>query len=865
MPRTYELTSPVYDALEATAIEAWATGEPFSQRALSGPVADALGRDPQRVAQALPQALRALERRGQYVPQRARHGSKVDGGARLTSPYAFNFTGRALDVSTLRHALAAFLLDAEVPDTAKRAVRSALRFALGLPAQCTDDVLLAAADRVPATELYELPARVHDLALRPPATLGEQTAKNYRTAVRRLLRYAGRRRLVPLIFPRLWVADPWEEAKNRYFPLAAEGPTSADLLAFRSAWSALAEAAVARHGEDGRDPARLTRAMAEQSIAYLQRVLGRHAMGYNARRALTYVARQYAEGPFAEPDRVGEFEVETAAGRRPALYLRGPNGEGVDGDWDAFLDLVRGHGLPEETVEFLTWYRDYVTLPTRDVLRQRERFPARRERLRITGVTLNERITALRALMGAAVYALEVPGLDRRFGLALPAQELTPAVLFGHHFQAALAGVETWWEARAAVLPDDAPGKSMTGALRQMVIGCGMVALALYERLRHQRRIAVATRASESGIERLDTQQEESADKTADEAAAWEAYRHANRLADALVGVGRRGTRGRRVKRENDFRDIREILRDTPPRYWIDLQTAQLDRMRATPNGERDGYRFHELVLNAMLLGLLISTGCRIEELCHVRLDVQFDAANRAKRQIRLRPQDRKNGSQHTVLVQPAFVPDDLLETYLTRTRPWLAARWAEDPAADAKGVHRQFFLVSTSGRPYGCVEEDEHGQNRDETGFKRRTNQAGRRFTVQMAQLARTLGMPVAGGKYMGGPHTVRASCGYGVFLRQGLQAAAHYLGDTETTASDAYSAIDGEHVDSSCLTALDVRPQLSLRPADAGATGLPPASRAAASAEYIAELEDRVAALTAELERRHTGAATRRRDSAA
>jgi hypothetical protein len=282
--------------------------------------------------------------------------------------------------------------------------------------------------------------------------------------------------------------------------------------------------------------------------------------------------------------------------------------------------------------------------------------------------------------------------------------------------------------------------------------------------------------------------------------------------------------------------------------------------MRAFPAKERDGYEFHELVLNAMLLGLLISTGCRIEELCHVRLDEQFNAANRAMRQIRLRAQDRKNGSKHTVLVQPAFVPDDLLETYLTRTRPWLAARWAENPSADARGIHRQFLLVSTSGRPYGCVEEDEHGQNRDETGFKQRTNQAGRRFTTQMAQLARSLKMPAPGGKYMSGPHTVRGSCGYGVFLRQGLQAAAHYLGDTEETVSDAYSAIDGKHVDSSCLVGLDVRPQLTLQPSEkSGLSGTAADSQAGATAEYVAELESRIAALTAELASREAKSAAR------
>lgn len=807
MSRSYELSSPVYAAIEAVAIETWASGGAFSQSALSRPIAEAVGREPERVARALAQALRTLKRRDQYIPQRARCGAKMEGSGLLTSPYAFNFTGRPIEASTLRHALSAFLLDAEVPDTAKRAVRSALRFGLGLSAKCTDDVLLAATDRVPPTELYAFPSQVHDMALRPPATLDSHTAKNYRTALRRLLRYAGKQRLLPLIFPRIWASDAWEAAKDRYFPLAEEGPTRVDLLALRGAWSALAQASLAKHGENGRDPSRLTREMAEESITYLQRVKGRHAKGYKARSALTYVAQHYGEGPFAEPDPADEFDVETPTGRRAALYLRGPQGEAGSGDWEAFLALVRANGLPDETIEFLTWYREYMTLNARDIRRQRERFPARRGALGLSGRTLSERILALRALMGAAIHPLEVPSLGRKFGLQVPPSELTPTELFGHRFQAALTAMETWWDARAAVLPSGASGKSATGALRQIVIGCGMVSLALYERLRHQRRLSVSTRETESGNVRLNAVAEEAAQKTPDETVAWEAYREANALADALAGETQPGRKARRTRRKNDFRNIEEIIRTTPPSYWIALQEVQLARMRATAVAQHASYQYHALVLNTLLLGLLISTGCRIEELCHVRLDVQFTPEDQKRRRIRLRAQDRKNSKDHTVLVQPAFVPDDLLSTYLNQTRPWFIARYCRKSQEQHE---HPFLLVSTSGRPYGCLEESEDGTNRDESAFARRTNQAGRRFTTQMAMLADELGMTIPG-KYMAGPHTVRAACGYGVFLLRGLQAAAHYLGDTEKTTSDFYSNINGEHVDSTCLRGLVVEPRLS------------------------------------------------------
>jgi hypothetical protein len=113
------------------------------------------------------------------------------------------------------------------------------------------------------------------------------------------------------------------------------------------------------------------------------------------------------------------------------------------------------------------------------------------------------------------------------------------------------------------------------------------------------------------------------------------------------------------------------------------------------------------------------------------------------------------------------------------------------------------------------------------------------------MARLARELGKKLPG-KYMGGPHTVRAACGYGVFLLRGLQAAAHYLGDTEKTTSDSYSNINGEHVNSTCLVGLLVQPQLS-----SGTEWPGRDTTSNTDADRVRDLEAQVAGLTDALEK--------------
>jgi integrase len=840
MPRA-QLISPLYDQIEAAAIAAFVEGGPYTQRAIAIRIAQVTGEDTQQLAQRLPAFLNRLAKRGHYRCQPAAHGSKTGTPGELTSPQSFNWSTLPFDGPALQHAVATFLEDEGFADYQKAAVRSALRLVFDLPTKCSDYAILEACGRSQPAELWGLDEQAFECAT--ARALKHQTAKNHRSAIRALKRYAAEGRIIPLVFPELRPDSFWTELMDEYFPLAPVGRTAHFVLNMRSAWRNLEAGACLLFGDEVQF-GDLTRREGEQIVTHFLLTERRSAVGYSVRRLLCFVADRFTAGPFTEISAQRRFTVTTPAGRRPALYLRGPKGEAADGDWAGLCALLEDLGFHESLVEFLRWYQEYVTLPALDILSD-SRFPARRERHRIGDKTSFERLTALRALLGAATNTLVVGAKGETIGPQLSPTHLTPEVLFGERFQEFVQVMLDWWRARAEVLPEGTLGKSTSGALRQMVISLGMFALGHYERLRHQRKLKSATRTTPSGIEVVDAASEEGVKKTPAEEAAWDAYTHANKVADALTDLTR-DRRGRTRKRSNEFRNIRRILKVTPPAYWIGLQNGMIELVREEKRKGRDGsYDYHSLVLNAVTLGLLISTGCRMEELCLARLDVQLDLD---ARQIVLRAIDRKNRKPHTVLLHEAYLPDDLLDEYLERTRPWfIAGRPTSGKSRPRRPRKRkrspvkqhQFLLVSTSGRPFACLSETKNGQNRDEGELKRRASQAGRRFQAQMAAMARRFNMPVPSTKYEFGPHSVRGSCGFGIFLLHDEKAAAQYLGDTIDTVRDAYSAIDGSHVDSSGLVGFEV----------ARAAQTVAATKAVPGADYAAELKELIGDLKAEL----------------
>lgn len=798
------LTSPLYAQIEAAAIDAFVEAGPYTQRALASMIAVETGEDASELARRLPQFLKQLEKRGCYQSQPALCGAKVSGPRALTSPRAFNWSPLPFEAPALEVAASSYLRDDDLEGRQKSAVRSALRLVLELPTKCEDESILQACAKLAPEEPYDLALRAYESA--QARRLAEQTARNHRTAIRALLRYAATNRLIPLVFPPVRPESLWEERLHEYLPLAPQGRTDQATLTMRSAWRSLEETARQLFGEDIQFDD-LTRAMATQVIDHYLDGKARRAVGYAIRRLCHHLADEHDVGPFTEPSQLDLFTVDTPGGRRPALYLRGTNGDAADGDWERLCTILEDLGFPASLTEFLRWYKNYVTLPSLEILRSPD-YPPRRQKHRISDKTGFERLTALRALLGAAVHKLEV-AKDAHVGLELSPKILGPDVIFGERFQELVESMLAWWEARAKHLPEDALGKGTSGALRQIVINLGMFALGRYEWLRHQRNVKTTTRTTQSGREHVDTLAEEGVEKTPAETAAWDAYRFASAVADALTDL-KKDSKGRTRKRNNEFRDIQRILKNTPPSWWIDLQNGMIELFRKKKRaGDDQSCAYHSLVLNAVTLGLLISTGCRIEELCLVRLDVQF---NRTKRIIELRVIDRKNGKAHTVRLHDEYLPDDLLDEYLKRSRPWFIAGRPgikrTTPLKREPVEPHQFLLVSTSGRPFADPKETKDGEKRDEAVIKRRAAQAGQRVQTQMAKMARKFKMTVPSGKFEFGAHPVRGSCGYGIFLLHDEKAAAQYLGDTIDTALDAYSAIDGSQVDSSCLVGFEPNP---------------------------------------------------------
>lgn len=836
-----DLRSDVYDRLMAVVIDAWVEARPYTGRALAEAMAEAFGVDADKTAEDMTYYLRALEKRGIYTPQAAPIGSKGVGNAGApTSPYAFNWTKPRIEIkdASLATVVAAYVASDGVDAVKKSALRTALRFYFGLPTKCTDDVILVRCAQVPTEQLYELPGRLLDEATAPPAPISSQTALNYRTAVRAAMRWAAGANVTPVVFPWFVEVDAWREVLDRYFPLATTGATPRKVAQCRQGWRYFARACRAVHGDDV-TPDAVTREMATIALNHIQRKDGCHAAARFARKALRVLARDHQYGPWAEPHAADEFYVDTPRGRQPAIFLRGTNGVADGGTWEGLVGLVRQRGFPEETVEFLEWYGTYVTMTPEELMRRRKEFPRRRDAHRLKAVSLKARTVALRAHLGAAVNEL-----------AIPPAELTPERLFGADYGDIAHALVDWWGRRRDALHPDDFGSSVAGAIKHYVIGSGMVAYALYERLRHERRLRPAERRTAKTV-RLDTRSEEAAVKTAAETAAWEAYRESSCIADTLIGMAKE-IRGVSAKGSvPEFKDIKRIVEHTPPAWWIRLLNSMLDRWRAEKRAGRDhSVGYHELVLNVFELGAYISTGCRNEELCLARLDVQAKDLRRT-RTIALRANDRKNEKSHTVMLQPVYVPDDLLEEYLISTRPFFMRdthlierrqRGGERAARSHRVQDHAFLLVNTQGVPYGCVEETLDGKGRDGAAFAVRAASHGRRLQWALALEAVRAGLTLPTHKYEFGLHCIRGACAFGIFVHQGEQAAAHYLGDAPQTVLSAYAAIDGTLVDSSALVAVDLGPKLALRKSAPATTKQEPRP-STVTADYAEELDKIVA----------------------
>ena len=290
------LRSSQYYRIEAVVVDAFAHGRPYTQRALARAMAGTFDLDEDAIAERLVYYLRQLAARGMYEAQAGRFGSKgTQAKGSPTSPRWFNWSGVPVEEATLRNALEPYLADAEVPSWRKETIRKALRFHASLAAQCDDRVLSEAAGRVPAPKLYELPGAVYAEAAE---RFKPQTAKNYRGAVTDVLLYAGRRRLIPLVFPYFFEPDGWAEFTDRYFPLAEEGESSPYVKRHRNGMSYVRRASLELYGEEA-SPAQLARAQVQDLVEHLAVKCGDLDAATKAMGTLRELARAFGVGPLA--------------------------------------------------------------------------------------------------------------------------------------------------------------------------------------------------------------------------------------------------------------------------------------------------------------------------------------------------------------------------------------------------------------------------------------------------------------------------------------------------------------------------------------------------------------------------------------
>ena len=747
------------------------------------------------------------------------------------SPHVFNWSGKPVDDVTLGDAVQPYLADPAIPRWQTRRARTALRFLLDLDRRCDDREILKASERTAATEISETPDRVFGLA--EEAGLSRQTAKNYRADLRRLLRYACEHDSIPIVFPSVWCDDVWNEAMLKWFPRAEDlGPEGHAISGrmrgqLRSGCRRYREALVAIAPEEAdrfADPADATPEIARQVADYWTtrgEIDRRHAV----MAVFSQLASQYGVGPNAA----------TQGLQRDTIYLSAAPGESVAG-LTGFVNVARHHGLRPEWQDVFTWLHTYETTPSAKELRRRG-FPARRGG-RIKAKSFAKRISATRALLGVAV---NVMGMDP--------STLLVARVFGEDYGRIIDRlVEVWGKTGE---------HEYSAGLRDIIVQSGMIAYALFRRAGHHADQTFTSGEEKSRRERRRIVREEAAVPQTDQQRAYlNSYDEAQGWAAEVAQEMEK--RSPSAANSNSIKDIREVVRDTPPNYWIAILDGFLEEIRsAERSGHDEEYGFHSLVLAAVIHGLILSTGFRQAEPTHARFgsgpvdhyDREAQTGER-DRVIRLFRWDRKNGRALNGVIRERYLPCWLEELYLQRTvrffknrglkGPTTGPRLAERPRATlecpaptggidvATGLpfaDHAFLLVNTFGVPYGCPEEAQFGEGRDERRHAQRVSNMAKFWKRRALRMAARLGLRIPPGEYGFTLHDMRNVMGYWVRSRYGTPQAASYLGDSEGTVETFYSALDGQDVDLSGVEDLPA-PQLLGEPAAPVAPVAPVAS---------------------------------------
>ena len=765
--------------LRTCIIRAWVEGEPCTQAAL---------------ANASAAAGEALTPRqvGIYFTKWSQAGlcdTQTTLNGRPGAAFIFNWHRTDLDATTLRDAVQPILMGADgqpaMTDHARK-VRTGLRCALGVKEIGTDGALLAACATIGVRELHALPQRVHARVLDQS---GSRNAENCRSAVRRMLREAAEGGIVPVILEKNWTEDDWSEARDRYFGSTC-GKTTQTMRQFRTYWHRYTTGAKHLYPEvEG--PAAITPAMVDEICAWHWED-GRTYLKNQIRTMLKWVARTHNEGPY-----VSYLEDAGATwthnGWRNPGRLQTADGSACTGDWAALVSMVTAAGFSAEWRDFLEWYGEFITLGFDSIETQAQRFPTRPPRWHLKASALVKRIINVRTIMHQAPLALN-----------MPAEQITPTVLLGESHRPFLAHLKKWWAGRAHDEADCVSSVNSDG-LEKLVLAYGLMAYALHLKLRHGRN--AAPRVAED--HRLLIQQGvemEGAEKN-----LFEAYRAAGSHAKTIKADRRRESS---ALGDNTVRDLPRLIRNTPAEFWIAILDEMLRQVQAQVEFSSDGrlrtikaadrHQFFKLVANAYYHGCLVSTGMRISETAHIRLDIQYSVQlrNAPLREAHLRAIDRKetvNTLPHETAIRDRYVPRWLEALYLDHARPFFMVEW---PGEKGRKVQRhEWLFVDAKGRPYGCLGEAADGSGRNPITLNTRLGHLRRRWQSSCARTAVKLGRKLPALPREHANHAVRIAMGYQIRQELGLTAAANYLGDKEGSVENVYAGVSGRLVDASVL----------------------------------------------------------------
>ena len=700
-------------------------------------------------------------------------------GGKRETPYAFDLRrDRPFSAhGSLRTILQQYLASA-ASNSAKRAALAATRVLLSLNAHAATAAVMKAAANVPFQALHGLPERFMVEAT-SAAKLQKKTIANFTSALRALLAFGLRNDLFPLFFPPRRPLDAWTDIVEEAFPLSAAGRTTSDALkARRGLFGVFSEA---RDALLVGQPSDLTPA---HVVEVIRRLSAAHRMADHQKVAGLKTVMGRPVGQWDHPVVRVVVAGINAMRPKPAVPYLDNLGTPVSSicTSDGFRTVLASHAMHEEWVLFFDWYFEYCSLSWRELDARKSEFPPRPPIRELTLDVFLHRLTTARAYLGAAreLFPDEYRGL-------------TPADVFGTHFRELTQFLLSSWAA-AALGPNPVSHQSSAGLVHLVVSG-GMIARALFDLEVHRRsppsqvQPADVNPSSQAFVDR----ERINPNRTQKENALVEAYNYSRSVSLNLQEEQRNAESG---SGSNTVKDLRRAIRETP--FWK-FQQAQHELLSRVQKDIDEGNALGREALSRCVAtlthGILLSGGVRRSEICHLREGQQTNLLA-GSMHVELRAVDRKNAKPHTFDLRDRWLPDWFLRHYLDIVRPAITS-----PTL-APGIPTSFLLFSPSShKPYGFADERADGSGRDSVKLRYTKKMLADRWRKHVALAFVSLGFCVPIGSHRFTMHIVRNVGGHAVFVTKGLEAAAHFLGDSVGTVEGVYGALIGESVDTSLL----------------------------------------------------------------